>query len=186
VDVQRRGRRVNAVVIDGAGHHPDVVRYATVVPPVITHTGIALGGLAALITAGQMAAAYDAPPHACAVYASMKPGRPTRVHWIGDCRAYGWDGQHLLLWSTDMTMGQWLRVNGGVPTGCGGLSPSSACRHRWPSREWSGRTRPRWPRRGLSPGPGAGRSSWRVLAPAGRTWRRWSPPAWSPRAWTCG
>jgi len=115
VDVQRRGRRVSAAVVDGAGHHPDVVRYAAVVPPVITHTGIVLGGLAGLITAGQMAAAYDAPPHACAVYAAMEPGRPTMVHWIGDCRAYGWDGQRLTLWSTDMTMGQWLRINGGVP-----------------------------------------------------------------------
>ena len=56
-DVQRCGERVSAAVVDGAGHHQDVVRHATVVPPVITHTGIALGGLAALITAGQPAAA---------------------------------------------------------------------------------------------------------------------------------
>jgi serine/threonine protein phosphatase PrpC len=114
-DVQRRGERVSAAVVDGAGHHQDVVRYAAVTPPVITHTGIALGGLAALITAGQMAHAYDTPPHASAVYASMEPGRPAMIHWIGDCRAYGWDGEHLALWSTDMTMGAWLRINGGVP-----------------------------------------------------------------------
>ncbi|WP_328373655.1 SpoIIE family protein phosphatase (plasmid) [Streptomyces sp. NBC_00445] len=115
VDVQRRGKRVSAVVVDGAGHHEDVVRYAAVTPPVITHTGIALGGLAGLIAAGQMAYAYGTPPHASALYASMEPGWPTSVHWIGDCRAYGWDGQRLTLWSTDMTMGQWLRRNGGVP-----------------------------------------------------------------------
>lgn len=115
VDVQRRGDRVSGAVVDGAGHHDDVVRYAAVVPPVITHTGIALGGLAALVTAGQMAYAYDTPPHASAIYASVEPGRPTGVHWIGDCRAYGWDGDQLTLWSTDMTMGQWLRWNGGVP-----------------------------------------------------------------------
>ncbi|MGW4825199.1 hypothetical protein ACWEP4_41460 [Streptomyces sp. NPDC004227] len=72
MDVQRRGHRVSASVVDGAGHHQDVVRYAAVVPPVITHTGIALGGLAALITAGQMAAAYDTPPHTCAVFAAME------------------------------------------------------------------------------------------------------------------
>jgi serine/threonine protein phosphatase PrpC len=114
-DVQRRGHRVSAAVVDGAGHHQDVVRYAAVTPPVITHTGIALGGLAALIAAGQMAHAYDTPPHAAAVYASMEPGQPTMIHWIGDCRAYGWDGTRLALWSTDMTMGQWLRINGGVP-----------------------------------------------------------------------
>ncbi|MFJ3182590.1 SpoIIE family protein phosphatase [Streptomyces sp. NPDC086796] len=115
VDVQRRGDRVSAVVVDGAGHDQDVVRYAAVVPPVITHTGIALGGLAGLMAAGQMAYAYGTPPHASAVYASAEPGWPTSVHWIGDCRAYGWHEGQLTLWSTDMTMGQWLRRNGGVP-----------------------------------------------------------------------
>lgn len=115
MDVQRRGNRISAAVVDGAGHRPDVVRYATVTPPVITHTGITLGGLAGLIAAGQMAHAYDTTPHASAVYASMEPGWPTSVHWIGDCRAYGWNDGQLVLWSADMTMGQWLRRNGGVP-----------------------------------------------------------------------
>lgn len=82
---------------------------------VITHIGMDLGGLAALMTAGQMARAYARPPHASAVYASVEPGHPTSVHWIGDCRAYGWDGAELTLWSTDQTMGQWLRWNGGTP-----------------------------------------------------------------------
>ncbi|MFD3422113.1 hypothetical protein [Streptomyces decoyicus] len=113
VDLQRCGDQVAAAVVDGAGHHPDVVRYAAVAAQVITHTGIALGGLAALMTAGQMAHAYSAPPHASAVYALVEPGRPSSVHWIGDARAYGWDGEHLTLWSTDMTMGEWLRWNGG-------------------------------------------------------------------------
>jgi serine/threonine protein phosphatase PrpC len=113
-DVQRRGRRVSAAVVDGAGHHEDVVRYARIAPAVITHTGITLGGLAGLIAAGQMAHACDTPPHASAVYASMEPGAPTSVHWIGDSRVYGWDGE-LTLWSTDMTMGMWLRRHGGVP-----------------------------------------------------------------------
>ncbi|MFG2716519.1 hypothetical protein ACGFX2_39300 [Streptomyces goshikiensis] len=53
----------------------------------ITHIGMALGGLAGLITSGQMAAAYDQPPHASAAYACAEPGQPTNVHWIGDCQA---------------------------------------------------------------------------------------------------
>ncbi|MFJ1644947.1 hypothetical protein [Streptomyces sp. NPDC088258] len=119
--VHRRGDRVSAVVVDGAGHHEEVVDYAGHVPAAITLTGMAMGGLVALTTAGRMAAAYDRPPHMSAVYASMEPGRPTGIHWIGDCRAYGWDGQTLTLWSTDQTMGEWLRWNGGktiqiVPT----------------------------------------------------------------------
>ncbi|MET9083212.1 hypothetical protein ABZX77_15165 [Streptomyces sp. NPDC004237] len=111
-DLQRRGQRVCAAVVDGAGHDAAVVRYAQVVPPVITHIGMTMGGLAALTTAGQMAHAYDIPPHASAVYARMEPGQPTTIHWIGDCRAYAWDGAALTQWSTDQTMGQWLRRNG--------------------------------------------------------------------------
>ncbi|MCQ1582422.1 SpoIIE family protein phosphatase [Streptomyces parvus] len=111
-DLQRCGQRVCAAVVDGAGHDAAVVRYAQVVPPVITHIGMTMGGLAALTTAGQMAHAYDVPPHASAVYARMEPGQPTTIHWIGDCRAYGWDGTALTRWSTDQTMGEYLRRNG--------------------------------------------------------------------------
>ncbi|MFE4264486.1 SpoIIE family protein phosphatase [Streptomyces sp. NPDC056883] len=114
-DVQRRGATVCAAVVDGAGHHPDTVRYAALTPAVITHIGMELGGLAGLMTAGQMAAAYDQPPHASAVYACLEPGQPTSVHWIGDCRAYGWrEDTGLTLWSDDQTMGNWLRRNGGA------------------------------------------------------------------------
>lgn len=111
-DVQRCGGRVCAAVVDGAGHDAAVVRYARITPPVITHIGMTMGGLAALTTAGQMAHAYDVPPHASAVYARMEPGQPTAIQWIGDCRAYGWDGTVLTRWSTDQTMGEYLRRNG--------------------------------------------------------------------------
>jgi hypothetical protein len=115
VDVQQRGETVCAAVVDGAGHHPDTVRYAALTPPVITHIGMELGGLPGLMTAGQMAAAYDRPPHASAVFACAQPGQPTSVHWIGDCRAYGWrEDTGLTLWSDDQTMGNWLRWNGGA------------------------------------------------------------------------
>jgi serine/threonine protein phosphatase PrpC len=103
---------VCAAVVDGAGHDEAVVRYARIAPPVITHIGMTMGGLAALTTAGQMAHAYDVPPHASAVYARMEPGQPTMIYWIGDCRVYGWDGHVLIQWSTDQTMGEYLRRNG--------------------------------------------------------------------------
>ncbi|MFF7098283.1 SpoIIE family protein phosphatase [Streptomyces rubradiris] len=114
LDVQRTGNRVTAAVVDGAGHHPDTVRYAAIAPAVITHIGATLGGLAGLITAGQMVGAYDRPPHVSAIYARMEPGL-TAIHWIGDCGAYGWNGSELTRWSTDQTMGEFLRVHGGVP-----------------------------------------------------------------------
>lgn len=114
LDVQRTGDRVTAAVVDGAGHHPDTVRYAGIAPAVITHIGAKLGGLAGLITAGQMAHAYDRPPHVSAVYARIGPGR-AHILWIGDCRAYGWNGSELTRFSTDQTMGEFLRFHGNVP-----------------------------------------------------------------------
>lgn len=114
-DVQRTGDRVTTAVVDGAGHDPDTVRYAALAPAVITHLGATLGGLAAVITAGQMARAYDAPPHVSAVYARMSPKGATGLVWIGDCRAYGWADDQLTQWSTDQTMGQFLRWHGDVP-----------------------------------------------------------------------
>ncbi|WP_331759757.1 SpoIIE family protein phosphatase [Streptomyces anulatus] len=113
--VHRKGERVCAVVVDGAGHHEEVVDLARHAPSTIALTGMVMGGLVALITAGRLSAAYERPPHMSAVFASMEPGRPTAVHWVGDCRAYGWDGNRLTLCSQDQTMGEWLRWNGGVP-----------------------------------------------------------------------
>ncbi|MFE2153729.1 SpoIIE family protein phosphatase [Streptomyces lavendulae] len=116
LDVRRRGNKVCAAVVDGADHHEDVVRYSSIAPAVITHTGMATGGLAGLITAGRIAQAYEAAAHASAVYACMEPDWPTAVHWIGDCHAYGWDGTALTRWTTDRATGQRLRRDGGIPT----------------------------------------------------------------------
>ncbi|MEU8892958.1 SpoIIE family protein phosphatase [Streptomyces sp. NPDC048442] len=111
--VHRREGRVCAALVDGAGHHPYVVDFARHAPSAISLMSMAMGGLVGLMTARRMADAYDRAPHMSAIVASMEPGRPTSIHWIGDCRAYGWDGTALTLWSTDQTMGQWLRWNGG-------------------------------------------------------------------------
>ncbi|WP_181785112.1 SpoIIE family protein phosphatase [Streptomyces phytophilus] len=113
--IQRHDGYVYAAVCDGAGHAPDTVAYANLAPAVITHTSAVVGGLAAMITAGQMAHAYDTPPHVSAVTARMAPDGRTWLYWIGDCRAYGWDGQRLAQHTTDQTLGEFLRLNGGVP-----------------------------------------------------------------------
>ncbi|MEU8540844.1 SpoIIE family protein phosphatase [Streptomyces sp. NPDC048717] len=113
--VHRHGERVCAAVVDGAGHDQDVVDYARHVPPTIALTTMTMGGLVGLITAGRMAYAYDPvrPPHVSAVVATMEPGRPTSVHWVGDCPLLGWDGEKLTRYTTDQTMGEWLRRNSG-------------------------------------------------------------------------
>jgi serine/threonine protein phosphatase PrpC len=110
--IQRHDGHVYAAVTDGAGHHPDTVQYAQLASAAITHLAAAVGGLAAMITAGQMAHAYDTIPHVSAVSARMAPDRGTWLHWIGDCRAYGWVGEQLSRHTTDQSMGQFLRFNG--------------------------------------------------------------------------
>lgn len=114
VDVHRLDGTVFASVVDGAGHHPDVVEAAGIVSAVITRIAATLGGLAGLMTAGQIVQAYDRAPHISAVYARATPGEPTAILWIGDCRAYGWDGETLTQYSTDQTMGQFLAWYEGV------------------------------------------------------------------------
>ncbi|MGA5819916.1 SpoIIE family protein phosphatase [Kitasatospora sp. NPDC094028] len=114
-DVQYTDDRVTIAVVDGAGHHPDTVRYVGIAPAVITHVGATLGGLAGLITAGRMAHAYPKPPHVSAIYARVDPGKAVGLHWIGDCRAYGWNGEALTCYNTIQTMGTLLRTHGGVP-----------------------------------------------------------------------
>lgn len=131
--VQRRGDRMYAAVVDGAGHHAAVVAHAAIAPAVITHTGMVMGGLAGLTTARQMAHAYDVPPHASAVYACMEPG------WPPACTGSG---------TAAPTVGTGLRSPSGPPTrrwahGCGGTAarPSNWCpprlrRPRAPGHAW--------------------------------------------------
>jgi hypothetical protein len=59
---------------------------------------------------------YTAPDGAiaAAVIAIAEPDGPAAVAWIGDCRAYQWDGAALRQYTTDHTMGQQLRASGGV------------------------------------------------------------------------
>lgn len=110
--IQHHDGHVYAAVTDGAGHRPDTVAYAQLAPAVITHASAVVGGLAAMITAGQMAHAYDTIPHVSAVSARMASGGRTWLHWIGDCRAYGWKGGRLVQMTTDQTMGEFMRHNG--------------------------------------------------------------------------
>ncbi|MFC4328738.1 hypothetical protein ACFPC0_13010 [Streptomyces andamanensis] len=44
--------------------------------------------------------------------AALADGAGTHVAWVGDCRAYGWNGQQLSLHTTDQTMGQWVSLYG--------------------------------------------------------------------------
>lgn len=76
---------------------------------VAARTGAVRGALSGLLTAAQLVADPGADgdtPDGVAVVAVAAPGADTAVVWCGDCRAYGWDGARLRLYSNDHTVGR--------------------------------------------------------------------------------
>ncbi|MGW3060652.1 hypothetical protein ACWC98_32630 [Streptomyces goshikiensis] len=104
-----------AAIVDGMGHASATVALAPVLAEVAVRVGAARGTLAGLLTAALLVADRGpdgAGPDAVAVLAAAVPGQDTVVAWVGDCRAYGWDGRRLEQYTTDHTVGQQLRANG--------------------------------------------------------------------------
>lgn len=104
-----------AAVVDGIGSDPDVVAMAGVAAEVIARTAARTTPLAGIMAAAAMTAdpAYLRPvPDGVAVCAMVSPNQATKVAWIGDCRAYAWDGVELRRLTEDHTMGQRMRTAG--------------------------------------------------------------------------
>jgi serine/threonine protein phosphatase PrpC len=104
-----------AAVVDGIGNSPEIAAMADVLATVIARTALRRGGLAALLTAGEVIAdpgPYADTPDAVAVVAVAQAGDETRVAWCGDSRIYGFDGERVRQYSTDATVGEQLRRNG--------------------------------------------------------------------------
>lgn len=107
-----------AAVVDGIGHSERVASMADLLARVAARITARRGPLAGLLAAAELIAdsGSSSEPDAVAVAAVTAPGDGmTRIAWIGDARAWGWDGTTLRQYSTDLTMGQWLRANGNVP-----------------------------------------------------------------------
>ena len=104
---------VTAAVIDGAGNSVELAGVVDAMSTVAVRIGYRHGGLPGLITAGSLL--VDDEYDGAAVLAGLRPGEPAVIAWIGDCRAYRWNGAELRQWTTDHTMGQQLRASGGVP-----------------------------------------------------------------------
>ncbi|MDX2692184.1 hypothetical protein [Streptomyces ipomoeae] len=108
-----------AAVVDGIGHSERVSSVATLLAEVAARVAARRGALAGLLSAGELVAdpgvEEDPEPDAVAVAAVTGPGDDTtRIAWIGDARAWGWDGTRLHQYSTDQTMAQFLRAHGDV------------------------------------------------------------------------
>jgi hypothetical protein len=107
-----------AAVVDCIGHTPQAQALAPVLAEVAARTGAVRGALAGLLNAALLVAdpgADEDTPDAVAVVAVAAPGADTTVVWCGDCRAYGWKGTRLQLYSNDHTGSQQLEHVDGVP-----------------------------------------------------------------------
>ena len=104
-----------AALIDGIGHEGEVHTLAPVLAEVAARVAAQRGPLAGLLSASQLMADRGPDidgPDAVAVVARCRAGADSVVDWVGDARAYGWDGYCLQRYTTDHTVGEQLRVNG--------------------------------------------------------------------------
>lgn len=109
---------LGAAVVDGIGHGPHTSATAPLLAQVAARLSARRGPLAGILAAAELVADEGADGEeadAVAVTVMLPPGRTPRAAWVGDCRAYGWDGTQLTLYTTDQTMGQWARIHGDIP-----------------------------------------------------------------------
>lgn len=103
-------------VIDGTGHDDTIAEVMHAVAAVAVRVGAQRGALAGLMSAAELVT--DRGPDGygpTGVGVLAVPFYDTvDVAWIGDCRAYGWDGNGsgLIRYTTDHTLGEQLRRNG--------------------------------------------------------------------------
>ncbi|MBL1075374.1 protein phosphatase 2C domain-containing protein [Nocardia sp. 2] len=137
--VSRRGRRsVNAdsyaaatdpttgrtafAVADGVGDHLAAARAARLVAATAARVA-AVDGARAGILAAQRELLRDLPESKadCVVVVAVLPAAghpdgPCDIAWIGDCRAYRWNGRTLHQITTDHTVAEYFRARGRQPT----------------------------------------------------------------------
>ncbi|MEU3133189.1 SpoIIE family protein phosphatase [Streptomyces sp. NPDC006854] len=98
-------------LIDGSGHDEDVVRLAPMLAETAVRVGAVRGPLAGLLSAGALV--HDpspdrSGPDAVGVLYVRRPDERGFVVWVGDCRAYHWDGKALQQMTSDHTLAAYL------------------------------------------------------------------------------
>ncbi|QLY34249.1 serine/threonine protein phosphatase [Nocardia huaxiensis] len=117
----RTGRTAFAVA-DGVGDHLAAARAARLVATVAARVAAA-DGVRAGILAAQRELLRELPEANadCVVVVAVlpmagQPDGPCEVAWIGDCRAYRWNGRTLQQITTDHTVAEYFRARGKQPT----------------------------------------------------------------------
>ena len=108
------GRAVFALA-DGVGDSPGAAHAARIAVAAATRSPCPEGPEAALLAA-QEAVQADASAGDCVLVVAVAGAHGYRVAWVGDVRAYAWDGTSLRQVTRDHTVAQYFRDHGQAPT----------------------------------------------------------------------
>ncbi|MFD7548547.1 hypothetical protein [Streptomyces sp. NPDC059816] len=105
---------VGAAVIDGIGHGPHTSRTVPLLAETAARVCAHRGALSGVLSAGLLVAdeGLDGDEADAVAVVALVDTAGARVAWVGDCRAYGWDGDRLTLHTTDQTMAEWVSQYG--------------------------------------------------------------------------
>jgi protein phosphatase len=105
---------VVVALADGVGDSAEAARAARLAASAAVAVPAASGPVAALLAAREAVLADPAAGDSVLVVAQPY-GQGYRLAWVGDVRAYAWDGRVLLPLTTDHTLAQYFRDRGTVP-----------------------------------------------------------------------
>ncbi|MFF2556342.1 PP2C family protein-serine/threonine phosphatase [Nocardia sp. NPDC058058] len=117
---ERLGRTA-FVVADGVGDHLAAARAARLVARTASRVAVVHGARAGILAAQQELlrelpeAAADSVLVVAVLPAGGQPDGPTDIAWVGDCRAYRWNGRALQRITTDHTVAEYFRSRGHEP-----------------------------------------------------------------------
>ncbi|WP_433667641.1 PP2C family protein-serine/threonine phosphatase [Nocardia sp. CA-136227] len=109
------------VVADGVGDHLAAARAARLAASIAAKVAV-VDGAEAGILAAQRGLVDELPESAadCVLVVAVLPSRgqpdgPCDIAWVGDCRAYRWNGRVLHRMTTDHTVAEYFRARGHDP-----------------------------------------------------------------------
>ncbi|MEV4123528.1 protein phosphatase 2C domain-containing protein [Nocardia sp. NPDC049707] len=113
--------RTAFVVADGVGDNLAAARAARTVASTAARIGAGYGALAGVVAAQQELLRQFPEQQADSVLviavlpAADQPDGPCDIAWVGDCRAYRWNGRVLHQITTDHTVAEYMRAKGVRP-----------------------------------------------------------------------
>lgn len=109
------------VVADGVGDHLAAARAARLAASIAARVAVERGARAGILAAqrGLLAELPESTADSVLVVAVLpsqgQPDGPGDIAWVGDCRAYRWNGRVLHRMTTDHTVAEYFRARGHDP-----------------------------------------------------------------------